>query len=212
MIREGLTASEDFQRPRAPGETYNKACRADEDAPSGYFPSTRPRLPGARILSSASKGFLVAYRFMERGFFSSLFDISFTSYVTTKIIKVIYVLTLIGIALFALFFVVAGFRESTGLGLFVLVIGAPVGALIYTIYARVFLEFIIQVFRISELLRDQNTLQRAAFSAAGWLPGDATPGPAPTAPALMTPGTCPHCGAGTAPGAQFCRACGQKLT
>jgi hypothetical protein len=157
---------------------------------------------------------------MNRGFFSSLFDLSFTSFITTKIIKVIYVLTLIGIGMVALVFIVGAFRDSVGLGVFVLLIGAPIGALIYTIYARVILEFIIQVFRISELLRDQNTLQRAAFSAAGWLPGEASPGvppttaPAPAAPPLSlsaTPTTCPHCGAATLPDAQFCRSCGQKL-
>ncbi|HWI72517.1 MAG TPA: DUF4282 domain-containing protein [Baekduia sp.] len=155
---------------------------------------------------------------MERGFFSSLFDISFTSFITTKIIKVIYVLTLIGIGLVALAFVVAAFQENAALGLFVLLIGAPIIALIYTVYARVILEFIIQVFRISELLRDQNALQRTAFSAAGWLPGDATPAPAP-APAQPVPAvaaaiasSCANCGTTITPGAQFCRACGQKLT
>jgi hypothetical protein len=157
---------------------------------------------------------------MQRGFFGSLFDLSFTSFVTTKIIKVIYVLTLIGIGLFALFFVVAAFQESAALGLLVLIIGAPIGALIYIIYARVILEFIIQVFRIGELLRDQNQLQRSAFATAGWLPGEAGPTVPPMTvplpvpvpvPVAATPDACPHCGAATAPGAQFCRSCGQKL-
>jgi uncharacterized membrane protein len=157
---------------------------------------------------------------MERGFFSSLFDVSFTSFITTKIIKVIYVLTLIGIALTALVFVGAAFQENAGLGVLFLFVVAPVLALIYTIYARVLLELIIQVFRIAELLRDQNELQRAAFTAAGWLPGGAPPAPAPTPPLAGPPTTpttaaqtaCPDCGAATAPGAQFCRACGHKLT
>src|SRR3982751_6488384 len=105
---------------------------------------------------------------MERGFLSSLFDISFTSFVTTKLIKVLYVLSLVVIAVTALVFVVAGFEESAGLGLFMLVIGAPLGALLYIIYTRVILEFIIQVFRIGELLRDQGEMQRQAFTAAGW--------------------------------------------
>jgi hypothetical protein len=172
--------------------------------------------------------FVVLYRSMERGFFSSLFDLSFTSFVTTKIIKVIYVLSLILIALFALVFVVAAFQDSTGAGLFVLVIAAPLGALLYTIYTRVILEFVIQDFRISELLRDQNALQREAFGAAGWLSGAsavaAPSGPAappsplfaapasPEAPTTTTPATCPDCGAPTTPGAQFCRACGHKLS
>jgi len=160
---------------------------------------------------------------MERGFFSSLFDISFTSFVTTKLIKVLYVLSLVLIAITALVFVVAGFQESAGLGLFMLVIGAPLGALLYIIYTRVILEFIIQVFRIGELLRDQGELQRQAFTAAGWLGGGggapaaapappAPPGPeAPTTTAAAIAASCPSCGAPTTPGARFCRSCGHQL-
>jgi Domain of unknown function (DUF4282)/zinc-ribbon domain len=175
---------------------------------------------------------------MNRGFFDSLFDLSFTSFITTKIIKVIYVLSLVLIGLFTLVVVVAAFHESAGVGTFTLVIGAPISALIYTIYTRMILEFIIQVFRIGETLRDQNNLQRVAFSAAGWLPDDAqqavyvtaasapvpaAPAPAASAPAASdpaaspspsasaTPAACPNCGAETAPGTQFCRSCGQKL-
>jgi hypothetical protein len=151
---------------------------------------------------------------MDKGFFSSLFDISFTSFVTTKIIKVLYVLSLILIAITALVFVIAGFQESAGLGLFMLVIGAPLGALLYTIYTRVVLEFIIQVFRIGELLRDQGEMQRQAFTAAGWLGGGpATPPLGPEAPttAAAIAASCPNCGAPTTPGARFCRSCGHQL-
>ena len=147
---------------------------------------------------------------MDRGFFNSLFDLSFTSFITTKIIKVIYVLTLIGIALFTLALVVSSFQKSAGLGMFVLLIAAPIGAMIYTIYTRVILEFIIQVFRIGELLRDQNSMQHAAFSAAGWLPGDPSALPSLATPA--TAATCPDCGATTAPGSQLCSSCGHKLS
>ncbi|HET6510106.1 MAG TPA: DUF4282 domain-containing protein [Baekduia sp.] len=169
---------------------------------------------------------------MERGFFSSLFDLSFTSFVTTKIIKVIYVLSLILIGLFALAFIVAAFQDSAAAGLFVLIIAAPLGALLYTIYTRVILEFIIQVFRIGELLRDQNALQREAFATAGWLGAGAPAPAAPTTPstpststppsplfaapaspeASTTPATCPNCGTPTTPGGRFCRSCGQPLT
>lgn len=153
---------------------------------------------------------------MERGFFSSLFDISFTSFVTTKLIKVLYVLSLVLITITALVFVVAGFEESAALGLFMLVIGAPLGALLYIIYTRVILEFIIQVFRISELLRDQGELQRQAFTAAGWLgggPAAPAPPPGPEAPttAAAIAASCPNCGAPTTPGARFCRSCGHQL-
>ena len=46
---------------------------------------------------------------MEKGFFGSLFDVSFSSLVTTKVIKVLYILSMILIGLMALIFVGAAF-------------------------------------------------------------------------------------------------------
>jgi len=86
----------------------------------------------------------------QRGFLSSLFDISFTSLITTKIIKVLYVLSIILIGLSALFFIVAAFHRSSAAGLVVLVIVAPIISLFYLIYARVLLELVIALFRIME--------------------------------------------------------------
>ena len=85
-----------------------------------------------------------------KGFFGSLFDFSFTALVTSKVIKVLYGLSIVGAAILAIALIVAGFRNSAGLGVFTLIIGAPLAFLIYVIYARVLLEIIIVIFRISE--------------------------------------------------------------
>ena len=69
-----------------------------------------------------------------KGFFGSLFDMSFSSLVTTKVIKFIYVITLIFLTLLALALVFAGFRSSTGLGVAILLIVAP---LVWLFYAGV---------------------------------------------------------------------------
>jgi hypothetical protein len=66
---------------------------------------------------------------MERGFFRSLFDISFTSFITTKIIKVVYVVTLVLAALAAVIAVIAAFREDTALGIVTLLVAAPLADL-----------------------------------------------------------------------------------
>lgn len=87
---------------------------------------------------------------MEKGVLRSLFDISFRSLITTKIIKVVYVLYMIVIALVALAFIVSAFNASAAAGVAVLVIGAPLGALVYLIFARVWLEALIALFRIME--------------------------------------------------------------
>jgi Domain of unknown function (DUF4282) len=101
-----------------------------------------------------------------KGFFASLFDISFSSLITTKVIKVLYVISLIVIGLFALFFIIGAFTVSAGLGVLTLVILAPLGALLYAVYTRVILEFIIVVFRIAEYNRELVELTRAQVSPA----------------------------------------------
>lgn len=115
---------------------------------------------------------------MEKGFFGSLFDVSFDSLVTTKIVKVVYVLYMVAIALLALGFIVSAFAASTVSGVLVLLIGAPLGSLIYLIFARVFLEAIIALFRIME-----NTQQLVAQG----LPGSSPAGPTLATPAAPAP-------------------------
>jgi hypothetical protein len=145
---------------------------------------------------------------MEHGFFRSLFDISFTSFITTKIVKLVYVVSLVLIGLAALIAVIAAFIEKPAYGVLVLLILAPLGAFIWIVLVRLWLEFVIQVFRITELLRDQSRMQRLAFSQAGWL---AATSAAPTAEATIAIPECPNCGAVPSPGAAFCRNCGQRL-
>lgn len=106
-----------------------------------------------------------------KGFLASLFDLSFTSLITTRIIKIVYLVSLIAIGLTALLFVIAAFRVNAGFGVVTLVVLAPLAALFYAIYTRVILEFIITVFRIAEYNRDTVLELRAARAG--------TPPPAP---------------------------------
>ncbi len=85
-----------------------------------------------------------------KGFFGSLFDLSFSSLIATRIIKVLYVLAIIGIGLYALFFIAAAFHNSSAAGLVVLLIVAPLFSLISLVYTRVLLEVLIALFRIME--------------------------------------------------------------
>jgi hypothetical protein len=116
---------------------------------------------------------------LQKGFLASLFDPSFSSLITTKVIKVIYILSMILIGLGALVLVVAAFSNSAGAGLFVLVIVAPFVSLIYLIYTRVLLEVIIALFRIMETNTELVALQRAASSGAA---GPSSPPPPPASP------------------------------
>ena len=87
----------------------------------------------------------------EKGFIGSLFDFSFSSFVTPKIVKVLYVLITIWTALLALTILVIGFRTG-GLagGLFTLIIIEPIFILLTLGIYRVVLEAFMVVFRIYE--------------------------------------------------------------
>jgi len=83
-----------------------------------------------------------------RGFWASLFDLSFTSFVAPKIIKFLYVLLMILILLGTLYVVYLGLQAGS-MGL-VMVIAAPIGAFLYLLLARMWLEVMIVLFRIAE--------------------------------------------------------------
>ena len=88
-----------------------------------------------------------------RGFMSSLFDFSFTSFVTTKIIKVLYVLITILVVLSWLGYSVIAFQASAALGALVFVVIGPLFGLIVLAFWRLVLESFVVVFRIAEDLR-----------------------------------------------------------
>jgi len=84
----------------------------------------------------------------NKGFFKSLFDFSFNSMVTPKIIKVLYGLAIFFIFIFTLLFIIGAFHSSSILGVLAFFILGPLFFLLNVIYARVFLEFLIVIFRI----------------------------------------------------------------
>ncbi len=142
-------------KPRDPGAAYCEYCGASAtDTPaSGQGPGNAPPMPPPPAFQSPPPGPGPGNNptsLTHRGFFSSLFDLSFTSLITTKIIKVLYVLSIILIGFSALFFIVAAFHQSSAAGLLVLVIIAPIMSLFYLIYTRVLLELVIALFRIME--------------------------------------------------------------
>jgi hypothetical protein len=87
----------------------------------------------------------------EKGFIGSLFDFSFKSMVTPKIIKVLYVLFTIWTALIGLIILVIGFRTG-GMagGLFTLIIVEPIFLLLTLGIYRVVLEAFMVIFRIHD--------------------------------------------------------------
>jgi hypothetical protein len=116
----------------------------------------------------------------NRGFVASLFDVSFSSLVTTRVIKVLYILSMILIGLAALSFIGVAFANSAAAGLFTLVIIAPLVSLLYLTYVRVLLELVIAIFRIMETNVELVALQRGQPSAP--VPVSPSPPPPPSSP------------------------------
>ena len=88
-----------------------------------------------------------------RGFLGALFDFSFTSFVTTRIIKVLYVLILVLTTIAALFYTFLAFNASPLFGFLVLIIGDPLFIIIVMAFWRLVLEAFVVVFRIAEDVR-----------------------------------------------------------
>ena len=86
-----------------------------------------------------------------KGFFESLFDFSFTSLVTTKLIKVLYGLSMVVLALVSVWFVAISFvHASPQAGVLTLLFGAPLFFLFGVCFMRLISEYLIVVFRIAE--------------------------------------------------------------
>ena len=88
-----------------------------------------------------------------KGFLSALFDFGFTSFVTPKVIKVLYTLITIGTVLSALVFTIIVFKANVAFGVATLVIGDPLFILIVLAIYRVILEFFVVTFRVAEDIR-----------------------------------------------------------
>jgi hypothetical protein len=126
-----------------PGQSLASAPPTAGPTPSSVWTSTPPPPPFPAAYSPQQSG---------AGFFKSLFDFGFTSLITTKIIKVVYIIITIfnsvGAA-FGLLFALITMARVPILGILLLIV-VPVLWLIYMIIARIFLEGVIIVFRIGE--------------------------------------------------------------
>jgi hypothetical protein len=85
----------------------------------------------------------------DRSFFSKLFDFSFSSFVTTDIIKIIYGLAIFFSVIMALGFIISGFNAGAAWGILALLV-SPLVFLLYVMACRVWLEIVIVIFRIAE--------------------------------------------------------------
>ena len=87
---------------------------------------------------------------MENNFLKSLFDMSFNDFITTKIVKILYIICIAVSAIIGLMIIFSGFATNSGaMGVFFLILG-PVVAIINIIVSRVWLELIMVIFKIAQ--------------------------------------------------------------
>jgi hypothetical protein len=85
----------------------------------------------------------------ERGFLATLFDFTFTDFLTPGVLKLLYTIGLLAALFGSVRFIGAGFGRGvwTGLGALLL---APVLFIVYSLLARVVVELVMVFFRIAE--------------------------------------------------------------
>lgn len=96
----------------------------------------------------------------DKGFFGALFDFSFDNFIAPKLVKFLYVLSLIvttvyaiGLLIFALASIASGDGPQTIVGLLFIVL-SPVIWLVGLIVTRLYLELAIVMFKISDDIKD----------------------------------------------------------
>ncbi len=98
---------------------------------------------------TANPGFLtVAWREVT-GLFGLLSDFGFHRFITPRIVRTVYFLSLLAAAMGAFSWTFSGFEVGFYRGVFTLVTG-PLAFFIYALAARVGLEFVVAVIRIAE--------------------------------------------------------------
>ena len=85
----------------------------------------------------------------SQGFFTTLFDFSFSEFIVPKIVKVLFGLGILGAAIMALTMIAKGFNAGVLAGLLMIIL-SPVFFVIGVILARVYLEVIMVLFRIAD--------------------------------------------------------------
>lgn len=110
-----------------------------------------PGAPGAQDQWQTPVGGIGRTGSDAKGFFGALFDFGFTSFVTPKIIKALYVLYTIWMVVWALIFVRLGFKYGGGAGgIFTLVVVDPIFLLLTLGAYRVILELFMVIHRIHD--------------------------------------------------------------
>ena len=122
------------------------AAGAGAAPPAGSPPPPPPPAYGAQSQYGAPPPRRTEQR---RSFWARLFDFSFEEFITPTIIKVLFIVSMVVIALSVLGMIVGGFYTFGAAGVFWL-IGALIWGFVALLFARVWLELVVIFFRIRD--------------------------------------------------------------
>ena len=116
------------------------------------------------------------------GFFSSLFDLNFSRVVTTRVVKWLYLIVIVLVAIGLIGYIVTAIISGSVVAIVLAVIVGPLVALLYIIMARIFFEVLVAIFRILETNREIAFLERQQLNhRQGGAPQPVAPQPPPPA-------------------------------
>ena len=104
----------------------------------------------------------------QPSFFGSLFDFSFSRFVTLRLVKFLYVVSmiLIVVAVVVLIFQIGIDETVSGVEVVGYMVLAPIFALLYLVGVRVGFELVVVVFRIGETATEVRDLLKASSSSS----------------------------------------------
>jgi hypothetical protein len=101
---------------------------------------------------------------MERGFISSLFDFSFSEFITPKIVSALYMIGVILAGISALAMIFMGFTSGVLVGLLAIIV-SPLLFFLNVIVLRLWLEIIIVLFKIYGGIRALGSPEGAQYTS-----------------------------------------------
>jgi hypothetical protein len=125
-------------------------------SPQEADPQPRPQAPQADVSQPSrlpSQGPPSEKAFEAKSFLRSLYDFSFSSLITLRVIRALYVLITILYTLGAIITFVSLIVEHTVITIIIAIVGVPIGYFIYLTIARIALEVLMVVFNIGKDVR-----------------------------------------------------------
>ena len=104
----------------------------------------------------------------QPSFFGSLFDFSFSRFITLRLVKFLYIISVISLVLVMIGVIIAGFTEAvSGVEVVGYIVLGPVLSFLYLLAIRIWFELVVVVFRIGETATEiRDLLSKSSVTGA----------------------------------------------